>query len=523
MTDSERFNPQMLTLARSTRGWSQAQTSEASNVSRSLISKYESAATLPRDAHIEELAAALDYPVSFFFQDMEVNGPGVGAIFHRKQATTASQIVQRFHAIAETRRFDVVRLLKAWPIVDPVVPALEVDEFDDDPASIARMVRSYWNLPPGPIFNLTEAMERNGCIIYSPDFGTRKIDGFSLRLAGLPPLFHINSRLPPDRWRWTLAHELGHVVMHGFGDIGPGAAEDQAHRFAGEFLAPAAELKPTLWNLDFRRLAGLKREWKISMQSLIMRARQMETITAWQQKDLFIRLNKAGHKMREPASLDPPVEREKKARKLVHYHLTQLEFARDELLGFLRIGEYDFDRYYGTTGDKLVDTALAGGPQSMDMEIELEVGPDTPRLHLQLGCAEAEVAEYQESLDALYFRKNVGLLTESAYKEGVSAVMRRLGLKLQALRNNRTPVGPEGSLNLVFGSNAPPLHLQLGCHPEDVAGFQQELDEMYGRVGNATWQRNADEIRRQQIVAALERKVQAIQEHNQSLTRVWGN
>ena len=69
---------------------------------------------------------------------------------------------------------------------------------------------------------------------------------------------------------------------------------------------------------------------------------------------------------------------------------------------------------------KLVDTALAGGPQSMDMEIE--VGPDTPRLHLQLGCAEAEVAEYQESLDALYFRKNVGLLTESAYKEGVSAV-----------------------------------------------------------------------------------------------------
>ncbi len=71
---------------------------------------------------------------------------------------------------------------------------------------------------------------------------------------------------------------------------------------------------------------------------------------------------------------------------------------------------------------KLVDTALAGGPQSMDMEIELEVGPDTPRLHLQLGCAEAEVAEHQESLDALYFRKNVGLLTESAYKEGVSAV-----------------------------------------------------------------------------------------------------
>ena len=519
MDDIERFNPQMLTLARQTRGWSQVQTAKRSEVAQSLVSKYESGTMLPRDGHIERLAAALDYPETFFHQQFVVTGPGIGEIFHRKRVKTAAKTLGRFHAVAEVRRFETAKLLNSWPVTEPAVPFLSIDEYDDDPAAIAQLMRSFWNLPSGPLFNLTETMELNGCVIYSHDFGTAYIDGFSHRIAGDPPLFHVNAAMPPDRWRWTLAHELGHMVMHGFGEVEPDTAEQQANRFAGEFLAPAAELQPSLWNLDFRRLAGLKREWKISMQAIIMRARDLEVITERQRRDLFARLGKAGHRTREPASLDPPIERETKVRQLAQYHVNNLGYTRGELLDYLRIGERDFDQYYGSTGDRLLDAALEGEPRTME-GIDITLGPDAPRLHAQLGCAEAEVTDYQDILDALYFRLSARILDEAQYRDAVSGVMNRLGLKIKSLRDARKPLGSDGELNLVFGLNAPPLHVQLGCHPEDVANYQRELDRIYKQDG-PDWQRHADESRRQEIVVALTRKIRAMEEHNRRLERMW--
>ena len=72
------------------------------------------------------------------------------------------------------------------------------------------------NLPPGPIFNLTETLERFACVIVKHRL-SRAQDGFSQ--AALPydypsvAFIHMNANMPPDRWRWTLAVELGHLVM----------------------------------------------------------------------------------------------------------------------------------------------------------------------------------------------------------------------------------------------------------------------------------------------------------------------
>lgn len=522
MDESERFNPQMLTLARRTRGLSQVQTAKRAGIGQSLVSKYESGAMIPRDGHTEKLATALNYPIGFFFQRLIVTGPGIGEIFHRKRVAAAAKALGKFHAVAEVRRFDIAKLLNSWPITEPAVPFLSIDEYEDDPMEVARLLRSYWNLPQGPIFNLTETMERNGCIIFAHDFGTAQIDGFSHRISDDPPLFHVNASLPPDRRRWTLAHELGHMVMHGFGEVDSDTAEQQANRFAGEFLAPANELKPTLWNLDFRRLAGLKREWKISMQAIIMRARDLDVITERQRRELFVRLGKAGHRKREPASLDPPIERENMARQLANYHLTNLEYTRDEILNYLCIGGRDFDQYYGSNGDQLLDDALEGERPAMD-GFDITLGPDAPRLHMQIGCPEAEVADYQDRLDALYFRRSAAMIDETAYQDAIAGVMNRFGLKVKSLRDARKLIDSDGDLNLVFGPNAPPLHVQLGCHPEDVESFQLELDRMYHRDDGTTWQRHADEASRQEIVTSLSRKLRALEEYNRRLDRMWND
>ena len=84
------------------------------------------------------------------------------------------------------------------------------------PEKIATLVRQMWNLLPGPIGNLTRAIEAAGGLVLKCDFGTSKLDAFAQWPSGMPPLFFVNKSAPADRYRYTLAHEIGHIVMHVF-------------------------------------------------------------------------------------------------------------------------------------------------------------------------------------------------------------------------------------------------------------------------------------------------------------------
>ena len=346
-------NPEMVSLARKSRGKTQAQLAEDVGISQATISKCEAGVTALTSDDLFKIANGLDYPEHFFAQRPNVEGPGISELFHRKRQRASASILSRAYAMAEIRRLEVRKLLESSSPPDPEVPKFPIDEFESDPEKIARTVRAVWKMPRGPIFNVTRALERGGCLVMAHDFGTRLIDGFSHRSVDMPPIFHLNKNLPPDRWRWTLAHELGHVVMHFEPQVSPTLMEQQADRFAGEFLAPGNELKPMLWGLSFQKLAGLKREWKISMQALVMRAYHLGAITERQRRSMFTRISKAGYRLREPENLDPPYEPPERAFNLVRLHLTVLEFTRSELKDLLAIGETDFVLYYHDPHDVL--------------------------------------------------------------------------------------------------------------------------------------------------------------------------
>ena len=193
---------------------------------------------------------------------------------------------------------------------------------------------------------MTEVLEDAGCVVIAHDFGTRGIDGFHFRAGASTPVFHLNSGLPPDRWRWTLAHELGHLVMAQELAADPKVLEQQADVFAGEFLAPGHEIRSSLHGLTYQKLAGLKLTWKISMQALIMKAYYLGTITSGQRAAMFKRLNKAGYRTREPETLDPPVEHPKRPFELAKSHMTQLGYSRTDLMELLAINERDLRAYY---------------------------------------------------------------------------------------------------------------------------------------------------------------------------------
>ena len=87
---------------------------------------------------------------------------------------------------------------------------------------------------------------------------------------GTPAILFVNSRMPADRARFSLAHELGHLVMH---ECPLGDVEREADRFAAELLMPAREIGPEFpSSISLKTLVPLKARWRISIRALVYRA-----------------------------------------------------------------------------------------------------------------------------------------------------------------------------------------------------------------------------------------------------------
>ena len=201
-------NPELVRLARQSRGYSQKELSERIGIAQPNFSRIEAGSRPISDSVLNSICEALDYPLRFFMRSPRLEGPGTDTIFHRKRKSVPKWRLDQVYAVAEIRRLEIQKLLE-WEGAEHAIPSYPVQLYDDDPAKIARTVRAALGVPSGPIFNMTRFLEHAGSVVVSHNFGTRLIDGFSSPPRAMLSIFNLNSDLSPDRWRWTLAHELG--------------------------------------------------------------------------------------------------------------------------------------------------------------------------------------------------------------------------------------------------------------------------------------------------------------------------
>ncbi|MBA2707863.1 MAG: ImmA/IrrE family metallo-endopeptidase [Gemmatimonadaceae bacterium] len=341
-------NPQMVSLARESRGFTQIELAKELGVSQGYLSKVESDLLEPTPEVIHRLGKILDYPASFFYLSDPVYGPGITEFWHRKRQAATSRQMRQIYADINKRIIHIERLLRATEIPEQF-SRLDPEEFDG-PADIARAVRVAWHLPHGPVRDVTRTIERAGGIVVRCAFPTRLVDAVSRWVPGMPPLFFLNETLPADRERLTLAHELGHLVMH---RVPSATMEDEAFEFAGEFLMPADEIRPKLTNLSLPRLASLKAEWRVSMAALILHAKRLGTITERQARYLYMQMGKAGYRQREPAELDFPKEEPRVLHELIHLHREDFGYSISDLSEWFSIYERELVSSYP------IDTTVA--------------------------------------------------------------------------------------------------------------------------------------------------------------------
>jgi Zn-dependent peptidase ImmA (M78 family) len=259
---------------------------------------------LPSHGQIESMALALGMPPDFFLQ-ADVRP---AAVLYRSRVLKSARREATVRARLNLARLIAIKLLEDIE-VESEARFPNADREFGSPEQAAAELRAGWWLPAGPVVNLTEAIESAGAVVLRVDLGCDEVDAAYLHpLSDSIRWFFINTRVRAgDRVRFSLAHELGHAVLHEI-DLLPDTkqAEQQSNSFSGAFMLPADDLRADLprGRLRVAHLIELKRRWGMSMGAIAMRAHHAGAITRDDLTALWKEIGWRGYRTQEPVEVD---------------------------------------------------------------------------------------------------------------------------------------------------------------------------------------------------------------------------
>ena len=172
----------------------------------------------------------------------------------------------------------------------------------------ANIVREAWQLGLNPIADLIDTLERHGILVIVTGVDENaKFDGLQTSISGKPVVV-VSTNWPGDRQRFTLAHELGHLLLHD--RLSDQLDEEKAcNRFASAFLVPAQSMRQQLGNerhyIEPKEFDLLKKEYGLSMQGCLYRAADLNIISDQLRQKMFIQFSKNGWRKQEPGEPYP--------------------------------------------------------------------------------------------------------------------------------------------------------------------------------------------------------------------------
>lgn len=329
-----------LKVARASSGLSLRELAERMGglVTPQAIGKYERDEDMPGSRVLIGLATALQVSEGYLLSDEELVLEGVD---FRKKTTAKEEATVEARTIQMLERYLAIEDLLQLKSVDWEQPRSAPYPVGDirDAEDAARSVREEWGLGHDPIPKLAELLEERGVKVLSLDL--EDIDGLAARVRrqgrDAARVVVVRRNIWAERKRFTLAHELGHMVMV----PAPGVDEEKAaHRFAGAFLMPAdvvrAEVGAHRSSISLGELVALKKRFGVSVQAIAFRCRDLSIIDAKAFSALFREFTRRGWRtapFEEPAVMQPEEEEPKRFERLC------LRALAENVIGESRVAE----------------------------------------------------------------------------------------------------------------------------------------------------------------------------------------
>lgn len=291
-------------------------------ISAQAIGKYERGEMQPGSTAAIALAKALSVPLGFLLNPSEIRISGIR--FRKAAATTVKErnrveadvvdAVDRYLQIEEILGIDSHEWRRPQGAPYPVGSLEEAE-------AAAEKIRRAWKLGSDPIPDMVELLEERGIKVVEVE-GASPVDGLSCdvqRVDGgerIPVILASRAR-GIERFRMTLAHELGHLVM----EVAPTLDEEKAaKRFAGAFLVPRKTLIGETGDrrraFGFVEIMQFKAIYRISASALIVRLRDVDVISSDTMTRIFRGVGRTWRK-EEPFPAQGPGEQPQRFHRLV--------------------------------------------------------------------------------------------------------------------------------------------------------------------------------------------------------------
>lgn len=251
-------------------------------VSAQAIGKYERDEMMPSSTVLLAMAKALRVTPEFLLSERKIELTGVdfrkaphaGAKEERLVEASVLDQVERYLELEEL----LAEEAGAWSA--PRGAAFAVGRMEDAELA-ADSLRRLWSLGNDPIPAMTELLEDMGIKVIALDLpqcvsGSKAFVQQSGRRD--VPVIVVNKNHNGERQRFTLAHELAHLVLR-FVELSGTEQERAADRFAGAFLMPKDMMARLLGShrtsIAVGELVELKKVFHVSVASLAVRCSQL--------------------------------------------------------------------------------------------------------------------------------------------------------------------------------------------------------------------------------------------------------
>jgi len=296
-------------------GLTQGELADAAGVSQTLISHMQKGVRAVTPEVLDGIVRATGTPMSFF--DVDPADLPTDTLAFRKKASASAKEVSRVEATVREAYRVAARLIADTRVRRAILPRAEGDLDNEAIEALAAATRDALGVArDGVIGHVIRVCERAGIPVVPLVLVDREGHGEEIVVghAGVscwrgpdePNLISYFSAGSGDRQRFTIAHELGHLVLHPGRRalVSAARAESEAHRFAGAFLMPRERAEEAFsGGLMLQDLARLKQRWGISIQALLMRASALALINDDRAASLWRQIGARGWRTNEPVAV----------------------------------------------------------------------------------------------------------------------------------------------------------------------------------------------------------------------------
>lgn len=287
------FDPARLTQARVLAELTKGELADELGVSAAAVGQYEAGATKPRSELLSELSHILKVPVQFFAAGRPLGRLDAADAHFRSLRSTRAKDRAKAATHAEQLWELTYALEKRVRLPDADLPAMLAGA---TPVQAAQILRKSWGIGRGPVPHLVATMESRGIVVSlipMTNESVGRVSAYSTDALGRPLVIVTPERARSIyRYRFTCAHELGHLLLHVSPMPGDRQQEREADEFAAEFLTPRAEIEPALpRTMRIPELERLSADWGVSVESLVRRMGELRVVSDLSVRRAYQRLN----------------------------------------------------------------------------------------------------------------------------------------------------------------------------------------------------------------------------------------